>query len=155
MQIVTFKLKPKQLFGAILALTGIIVIVLTFLSNHNGKTVDASATVSCATQDERKAYITSLGYTFGKESSKEVIIPDEFNEVYKSYNEIQKKQGFDLEKYKGKKAIIYTYNITNYEDNENVIADLLVANGVLIGADLCDPSADGGFLGALDKNGKT
>ena len=50
-------------------------------------------------------------------------------------------------------AVMYTYNITNYENNENVIANLIVLNGVLIGADLCDTSADSGFLVALnDKN---
>ena len=65
---------------------------------------------------------------------------------------MQKEQGFDLEPYKGKAATIYTYHISNYKDNKNVIADLLVADGVLIGADLCDPSAKDGFLVALKQN---
>ena len=155
MQILTFKLKPRQIAGAILALTGLIVIVLTFVSNHNGKPVSSSASVSCSKPEEREAYLKGLGYEFGEEKSKEITVPEEFNQVYKEYNEIQKKQGFDLEKYRGKSAVIYTYNITNYEDNENVIADLMVCDGVLIGADLCDPSADDGFLIALEKNGQT
>ena len=58
-----------------------------------------------------------------------------------------------MSEYKGTTAVMYTYNITNYENNENVIANLIVLNGVLIGADLCDTSADSGFLVALnDKN---
>ena len=154
MQIVTFKLRPKQLFGAALALTGIIVIVLTFVSNHNGKPVDANAAISCATDDERSAYLKGKGYSFkGKPETKEINIPSEFNEVYENYNSIQKEQGFDLEDYKGKTATLYTYSITNYKDNKNVIADLIVADGVLIGADLCDPSAEDGFLTALNENG--
>ncbi len=154
MQILTFKLKPRQLFGAALAVTGLIVIVLTFVSNHNGKPVDAKTEISCATEEERKSYLSSLGYEFSEEpESKEIIIPESFNEVYGEYNEIQKKQGFDLEKYKGKKATLYTYKITNFKGNDNVIADLMVVNGSLVGADLCDPSAEDGFLRELGENG--
>ena len=82
-------------------------------------------------------------------NKKQIIIPSKFNDVYTRYNDIQKKQGFDLEQYKGKKATIYTYSITNYKSNNNVVADLIVYDGKLIGADLCDPSADSGFLTAL------
>ena len=45
---------------------------------------------------------------------------------------------------------MYTYHITNYGDNDNVIANLIVLDGELIGADLCDTSADDGFLVALN-----
>ena len=154
MQIVTFKLKPKQIFGIILALTGLTVIILTFLSNHNGKPASVSASISCASEEERRDYLTSLGYSFDKNvKKKKITVPSEFNEVYEKYNGVQKEQGFDLEKYKGKEAVLYTYNITNYKDNKNVIADLIVADGMLIGADLCDPSAENGFLIALNENG--
>ena len=51
---------------------------------------------------------------------------------------------------------LHQNNISNYQDNKNVIANLLVCEGVLIGADLCDPAAKDGFLVALkDKNAKT
>jgi hypothetical protein len=66
---------------------------------------------------------------------------------------VQKEQGFDLEKYKGKTVTLYTYNITNYENEDNIIADLIVCDDLLIGADLCNPSADNGFLVGLEKNG--
>lgn len=155
MQVFTIKAKPKMIFGIVLALTGVIVILLTFLGNHNTAS-QAMAQVSCSTADERAQYLSSLGWKFDKkESEKEITIPSTFNEVYQNYNSIQKEQGFDLEKYKGKTATLYTYNITNYESSENVIADLIVIDGVLIGADLCDPSADNGFLTALNKNDKT
>lgn len=38
------------------------------------------------------------------EKKDKVIIPEKFTSVYKSYNRIQKKAGFDLEKYKGIKV---------------------------------------------------
>lgn len=147
------KLKPRQLFGAVLALTGAIVIVITFLSHHPGKKTDAPIQVSCQTEEERRAYLTQRGYTLGEEEQcKPITIPAEFNEVYTDYNEIQKKQGFDLTPYQGKQAMLYTYRVTNYGENDRVIADLMVRDGVLIGADLCDPSADEGFLTALGDN---
>lgn len=150
MRVLTFKMKPKTIFGLILLLTGIIAITLTFLGNHGVQPTMAG--ISCSSTDERVDYINSFGYkTDTKESSKQVFIPLRFNDVYNKYNEIQKSQGFDLEKYKGKTVTLYTYNIINYKDNDNVIADLLVYDGKLIGADLCDPSADDGFLVALDE----
>ena len=156
MRVVTFKAKPKAIFGAILALTGLIVILLTFVSNHSSKAEQTSAEpISCATKEQRAQYLASLGWEFSAESEKEITIPEVFNEVYSNYNSVLKKQGFDLEDYRGKTATLYTYNITNYASSKDIIADLIVADGILIGADLCDPSAENGFLKALVKNDTT
>lgn len=150
MQIVTIKAKPKVIIGALLALIGIIAVILTFALNHSEKAVSVNADISCKTAEERRGYLLSLGYEPDEtETEKSITIPAEFNEVYTEYNEIQKKQGFNLEAFKGKQATLYTYKILNYEDNPEVTANLIVYNGTLIGADLCDPSADGGFLKEL------
>lgn len=151
MRMLTFKLKPKTAFGIILLLTGVVVIVVSFIGNHPATPASKQTTVSCKTAEERVNYINSLGFeTDSSEESKEIIIPTRFNDVYNKYNEIQKKQGLDLAEYKGKTAVMYTYHITNYGDNDNVIANLIVFDGQLIGADLCDTSADNGFLVALN-----
>ena len=153
MRVLTFKAKPKAIFGAILAVTGLIVILLTFVSNHSSKAEQTSASpISCATKEQRDEYLTSLGWEYSGESEKEITIPEKFNEVYENYNSTLKKQGFDLEKYRGKTATLYTYNISNYNSTDEIIADLIVCDGVLIGADLCNPSAENGFLKALEKN---
>ena len=34
MKMLTLKLKPKMIFGIVLAVTGVLVIILTFVSNH-------------------------------------------------------------------------------------------------------------------------
>ncbi|MBE6719970.1 MAG: DUF4830 domain-containing protein [Ruminococcaceae bacterium] len=156
MQVITFKAKPKTIFGIILALVGIAVILLTFVSNHGGKAQLTSAKpISCNTEEERAEYLTSLGWEFGSYEEKEITIPATFNQVYENYNAVQKEQGFNLEPYKGKSAIIYTYSITNYKDNGNVTANLIVCDGQLIGADLCDPSAKDGFLTGLTNHDET
>ena len=151
MRMLTFKLKPKTAFGIILLLTGVVVIAVSFIGNHPATPASKQTTVSCKTAEERVNYINSLGFeTDSSEKSKEIIIPTRFNDVYNKYNEIQKKQGLDLAEYKGKTAVMYTYHVTNYGDNDNVIANLIVFDGQLIGADLCDTSADNGFLVALN-----
>lgn len=152
MRVLTFKMKPKMIFGLVLLLTGLIVVVVSFLGNHSAKPTSSNANIKCSTTEERVDYINSFGYkTDSREESKEILIPSSFNDVYKKYNEIQKQQGFDLTKYKGKTAVLYTYNIINYKDNDNVVVNLIVLNGQLIGADLCDVSADDGFLVALNE----
>lgn len=151
MRMFTIKMKPRQIFGLIMLVTGLAVVVISFLFNHPAKPASANNTVNCATTEQRVEYINSLNFeTDTKEESKEIIIPEKFNDVYNKYNEIQKQQGFDLTEYKGKTAVMYTYHITNYNDGDNVIANLIVYDDVLIGADLCDTSVENGFLVALD-----
>lgn len=148
---ITIKAKPKTIFGIILAVTGIVVILLTFIGNHTG-TAPASAQIKCSTADDRISYLTSLGWQVDeKEEKKSIVIPSVFNDVYNDYNDIQKSQGFDLENYKGKKAVLYSYSVRNYNGSDNVKADLIVYNGNLIGSDLCDSDAQDGFLIALKK----
>ena len=62
---------------------------------------------------------------------------------------------FDLEKYKGQTATVYTYNITNYKGYENrdcIYADLLVCSGKLIGCDVYSSSVSNGFMKPLSNN---
>lgn len=73
--------------------------------------------------------------------------------MYNSYNQIQKNQGFDLTDYKGQKATLYTYTVTNYKGKgDYIVADMLVCEGKLIGGDICNPSAKDGFLVGFEEN---
>ena len=151
----TLRLKPKTLFGLILVLTGVIVIVITFTSNHIKSSERVMSSVTLETNDQREKYLTSLGWEFKTNcDEKQVQIPSEFNDVYTRYNEIQKSQGFDLEPYKGQEVTVYTYNITNYAGYENrdcIYANLIVCNNMLIGGDVCSTSVSDGFMQALKK----
>ena len=154
MRMLTFKAKPKVIFGSILALTGVIVILLTFVGNHNAtKVKPTAAKIDCSTAEQRGEYLSQLGWQYdSKFIEKQVTVPKEFDDVYKAYNAIQKSQGFNLENYKGKKATVYTYSITNYGDDSIVVADLMVYDGSLIACDLCNPDAEEGFLVGLTQN---
>lgn len=148
MKMFTLKLKPKMIFGIILAVTGVVVIVLTFVSNHLTQSESVAAVISASTDEERRNYLATFGWETAEEAEeKELTIPQSWNQVYSDYNEVQINQGFDLTEYKGKKVKLYTYTISNYEDSaEGIVADMLVYNGVLIGGDLCNTSAENGFL---------
>lgn len=155
MKMFTLRLKPKNIFGLILVLTGLTVIIITFASNHIRSNETVMNSVTLETNAQREEYLTSLGWEFKTDcEEKQVKIPAEFNDVYARYNEIQKSQGFDLEKYKGQEVTVYTYNITNYSGYENrdcIYANLLVCNNMLIGGDICSTSVSDGFMHSLAK----
>lgn len=76
----------------------------------------------------------------------EVVIPEVFDNVYSTYNQLQQVQGFDLRDFKGAKVKRYSYRITNYPDGiENVRANILVLDNKVIGGDVCS-MAIGGFM---------
>ena len=57
MKMLTLRLKPKTIFGLILIAAGIIVICITFYSNHVNS---VSNTVMLETDSAREQYLTSL-----------------------------------------------------------------------------------------------
>ena len=59
-----------------------------------------------------------------------------FDEIYQSYNLIQKEQGMDLLKWRGKRCMKYSYNVLNYPaQQQNIRLNLLVCGGKIIGGD--------------------
>ena len=61
-----------------------------------------------------------------------------------SYNEVQKSQGLDLSKFKGKTAMRYTYSITNYPDySGTVYANVIIYKNRVIGGDVCSADVEG------------
>lgn len=83
------------------------------------------------------------------ELEQDIVIPSEFNEVYTEYNELQKAQGLDLEKYKGKKAKQYTYTITNYSNGIVADARVIVYKDRIIGGDISSRELSG-FMHGFD-----
>lgn len=107
-----------------------------------------TAETKCATAADGAAWLKEQGWEVDPEPTGqlEVVVPAKFDQIYESYNEIQKAQGFDISRYKGERVIKYTYLVKNYPgEPEGVAANLLVYQGKLIGADLCSLQL-GGFL---------
>ena len=91
-------------------------------------------------------FLSQFGWECSESAKEEVTltIPKEFDKIMKTYNEVQKQQGLDLEKYKGKDVVRYTYEITNYPGAEGkVIANLIVCKNRVIGGDICSADVNG------------
>ena len=98
------------------------------------------------TNQQRIEYIESFGWNTGVTHCdlEEIRIPVNFDEIYEEYNELQKKQGFDLRSYRAHSVKKYTYEISRSDDDPlPLYAELLVENGVIIGADITSAEAGG------------
>ena len=83
--------------------------------------------------------------------SVEIVVPDSFDKIFIGYNEIQKQQGLDLTKYKNKKVMRYTYEVTNYPDyNGTVYATVIVYRNKVIAGDICSADVKG-FIHGFSK----
>lgn len=106
-----------------------------------------------STAEERVAFFSQFGYEISEDplEVKEVIIPTEFDETYEEYNAIQKSQGLDLSKYKGKRVKMWSYAINNYPGYERadgtIRGNLLVYEGVVIGGDVSNIELQGFMRG--------
>ena len=102
---------------------------------------------------DRIEFLSQFGWECSDSAIEEVTltIPKEFDKIMKTYNEVQKQQGLDLEKYKGKDVVRYTYEITNYPGAEGkVIANLIVCKNRVIGGDICSADVNG-FIHGFNK----
>lgn len=82
--------------------------------------------------------------------TEEIVIPKIFDDVYNSYNQLQKQAGLDLSLYKGKKAVRYTYIVLNYprDTQEEIRANVICVKGKPIAGDIMTVSLDG-FMHSL------
>ena len=100
-----------------------------------------------STAEKRIEYIRSYGWDVGiaPTAIKEIRIPANFDDAYEQYNALQREQGFDLRKYRACYAYKYTYDILNSSDPSPVpiCANLIVYDGVIIGADISSAEASG------------
>lgn len=99
-----------------------------------------------ATPEARRAFLAGFGWEIDEGAAQEgaVVIPARFDTVYEGYNAIQKGQGLDLLRYRGKTVMRYTYPVTNYPDYEGTVyATLLVYKDRVVGGDVCSAAADG------------
>ena len=116
------------------------------------KTISKSDFRNIETNEDRIEFLKGFGWDVEETPTEicEVTIPVEFDSLYKKYNNIQKNEGLDLEKYKGKTVKKYTYLVKNYEYNGTVFANLLIYRDRVIGGDIASAKADG-FLHGFTK----
>ena len=113
-----------------------------------GKADNAAVSYRASNAAERAEFLSQFGWEAGEDPLEvaEVLIPAEFDKAYEEYNSIQKQHGLDLSDYSGKRVKRWTYEIKNYPGYESsglVQANLFVADGQVVGGDIC----------SLEKNG--
>ena len=98
------------------------------------------------TNDDRIVFLQSFGWEINGEPLEvvELELPEEMDEVLLKYNDIQKEQNMDLEKYGGKRVKRYTYVVENHPSGEeDVRANVLVYKDKIVGGDICTNRLDG------------
>lgn len=143
--------------AALIALVTLLVLLPTAEPAMSDGVMDVVEAVSfdkIKTAEDRINFLRQFGWEVESTpvEETEVTIPAEFDKVYKSYNELQKKQGFDLTKYMKKDVMRYTYKITNYPDYKgDVYVNMLVYKKKVIGGDVCSADSNG-FIHGIDRN---
>lgn len=144
MMVMTAKVDIKKIILALAAVAGVIILLVLLLGG--GKDSTPTAAPSVAGNDGRVQFLQNLGWEVSASptESGQVRIPQEQNEVFGRYNELQKSAGYDLSQYAGKTVMRYVYKVNNFpEATEPVYATLLVYKNQVIGGDITNTAANG------------
>lgn len=150
MFVCTIKWNKGTAVFIVLLIAAILVLLTCAIANSSGKSAGVSANSAADVAD----YLESLGWEVDTETAveKQVVIPERFSNVYEEYNSLQKAQGFDLSQYSGQGVTIYSLTVTNYSGySGNVVADVYVCCGKIIGGDIHSLELDG-FMHGLTRN---
>ena len=141
---------------ALVTLITLIAFVPTYGEYEGDKSVSKDAEINydkIKTNDDRIEFLSQFGWEVKPEAvtATEVTIPSEFDKIFTGYNEIQKRQGLDLSKYKKKNVMRYTYEDTNYKGFDGVVyANIIVYRNKVIGGDICSADVTG-FIHGFEK----
>lgn len=159
MFIYSFRASTLRFFALLLLAAGALTALIVFVPSYDGDTYsDTAVKISydkIETNEDRISFLSQFGYKVSGEpiESVELTLPDDFDRVYSGYNELQKAQGLDLKKYKGKTVTRYTYEVSDYpgHEGEKVYANLIIRKNRIIAGDIC--SADpNGFIHGFERN---
>jgi hypothetical protein len=154
MFIFTTKFNKKKAVIAVLILAVILIAIVLIAGSADRAKSNSKETAALSAvvknNDQRVRYLNSLGWEVEKKAVEEqkVVIPRDFSDVYKRYNEIQISQGFDLKRFGGVEATRYTYKVLNFPDCEtNVVADIIIYRNEVIAGDVQSNALDGFMVG--------
>lgn len=165
MFIYSFRANTLKFFGVVgVALVALVTLVAFIPSYEPVMTSVGTSQVSempteinydkIKTNEDRIAFLRQFGWEVEEVplEEAEVTLPEEFDKVFTGYNELQRKQGLDLTRYKRKKMMRYTYKITNYEGYDGIVyANILVKGKRVVGGDICSEDTNG-FIHGFSKN---
>ncbi len=159
MFVYSLKASRLKLILALLLLFVAVILCVTLVAGRGGGDARVSAVSERSvrfdgikTEEDLVAFAKGLGMeikvpAYGKT---DVDIPRVFDAVYKKYNDVQRRQGLDLTRYRGKTLARYTYELTNYpgipaDSGEKVFLTLFVYRNKVVAGDISS-KAMGGFV---------
>jgi hypothetical protein len=122
---------------------GLVVLGVMYLIVHNINHIDKN---TYETNIDKVNYLNINGLNVVENPfiEEEITIPSKWNKTYEKYNEVQRRQGFNLSDYKGKKALRSVYAVKNYAGGkENVFAEVLVFDGKIIAGSVFEMTTNG------------
>ncbi len=160
MFVYSLKASTLKFFAVICVALTALIAMITFIPGYDGGELGYIATGSSKeinyskvkTNEDRIGFLAQFGWQVKEEPIEcaEITIPKEFDKIFTGYNEIQKRQGLDLERYKNKKVVRYTYEVTNYGTDEKVYANVIIYRNKVIGGDICSADVTG-FIHGFQK----
>ena len=147
MKRLVFKQKTKTFLTALTVLALLAVLLMVGSSVGGVKLLSSDR---AATTEKRVAFLQDCGWEVdaATEQAQDIFIPERFNDLYESYNDLQRQQGYDLTDYAGRNCTLYTYAVTNYPDRgQTVLADLYLYKDRIIGGDIHSTDLDGFMIG--------
>ena len=149
-----------KFFGAVLLALSLFVTLLVLAepsvtAAHGVEDAEEAVSYSgIKTEADRIAFLAAFGWEVNTETPASVVsfaLPEELDRVMSAYNELQRAQGLDLARYKGKTVTRYSYELTNYAGYEGkVYANLIMYKSKVIAADITSAER-GGFVHGLVK----
>ncbi len=142
----------KAAFTLGLAVVILVALILT-VPSYGAIETDADGEISYSdvkTASDAAEFLKQFGWEVGSDpiETAEIKVPSDFDSVFTEYNEIQKRQGLDLSKYRRKTVTRYTFEVTNFPDaTGEVLASVIVYKGNVIAGDLCQSGANGFVTG--------
>lgn len=155
MFVYSLRLSTIKFLCVITLSVAVLLALVAFIPTYDDSTPTSTISYSkIYTGADRVDFISQFGWQVNETPTEEkaVTIPEEFDKIYESYNQMQKSQGLSLAKYKGKEVTRYTYEITNYPDYEGTVyVNLLVYKNKVIGGDICSADVNG-FVHGFSKD---
>ncbi len=140
----------EKLFGSkkFLVIIGIFIIILIAavmfaIFRDDPYTAEFDGKKYCL-KAETKSDISKFADFFGLKIAdepvytKNIVIPDNFNDIYLQYNDLQKQIGLDLEKYKAQNCTLNSYEIISPESQKECVLNLIIFDDRIIGGDISE-----------------
>ena len=163
MFICTIRANTLKFFGVIAVSLAVLCAIVLSIPEYQPVSTKAVAAAAekyiygkIKTGDDIVKFLAQFGWEVDPTPLEEVTIkiPAEFDKVMNSYNELQRRQGLDLSKYRGREVQRTTYKVTNYPNySGTVMANVIVYKNKVIGGDLCSSDVTG-FIHGFEKNRK-